>query len=151
MIVVAKIGTSSITDHEGWIDESAIEAFCAGLAGLRADGHRVVAVTSGAVAAGLPALEMGGDRRPRDARTLQAVSAVGQSRLMAVYDRALSSHGLVAGQVLLAPLDFGVRAQYLHARGTIRRLLELGVDGLVTDRADLLRDVLLERGEWPRG
>jgi glutamate 5-kinase len=149
VIVVAKIGSSSVTDHEGQIDESAIEAFCAGLAGLQADGHRVVAVTSGAVAAGLPALDMGGDRRPRDARTLQAVSAVGQSRLMAVYDRALSSHGLVAGQVLLAPLDFGVRAQYLHARGTLQRLLELGVVPVINEN-DAIADDEIRFGDNDR-
>jgi glutamate 5-kinase len=149
VIVVAKIGSSSVTDHEGWIDESAIESFCAGLAGLRADGHHVVAVTSGAVAAGLPALEMGGDRRPRDARTLQAVSAVGQSRLMAVYDRALSAHGLVAGQVLLAPLDFGVRAQYLHARGTLQRLLELGVVPVINEN-DAIADDEIRFGDNDR-
>ena len=86
---------------------------------LRADGHRVVVVTSGAIAAGLPVLGLGGERRPRDPVTLQAVSAVGQSRLMRVYDEALGAHGLVAGQVLIAPLDFVDRRQYLHARGTL--------------------------------
>ena len=83
---------------------------------MRAAGHSIVAVTSGAIAAGLPALGLGGDRRPRDAETLQAVSAVGQSRLMRVYDRTFADLGIVSGQVLLAPLDFGVRQQYLHAR-----------------------------------
>jgi glutamate 5-kinase len=149
VIVVAKIGSSSVTDDEGWIDESAIELFVAGLAGLRADGHHVVAVTSGAVAAGLPALELGGDRRPRDARTLQAVSAVGQGRLMAVYDRAFSSHGVVAGQVLLAPLDFGVRSQYLHARGTLQRLLDLGVVPVINEN-DAIADDEIRFGDNDR-
>mgnify|MGYP006327479969 CR=1 FL=1 len=48
----------------------------------------------------VPVLGFGAGDRPRDAVTLQAVSAVGQSRLMGVYDEALSRHGLVAGQVL---------------------------------------------------
>jgi glutamate 5-kinase len=149
VIVVAKIGSSSVTDDEGWIDERAIEAFVEGLAALRAQGHRVVAVTSGAVAAGLPALGLGGDRRPKDARTLQAVSAVGQGRLMAVYDRAFSSHGLVAGQVLLAPLDFGVRSQYLHARGTLERLLELGVVPVINEN-DAIADDEIRFGDNDR-
>ena len=54
MRVVAKIGTSSITDEHGTIDERAIAKFCGDVAGLRAAGHQVVAVTSGAIAAGLP-------------------------------------------------------------------------------------------------
>jgi len=90
MIVVAKIGTSSITDEEGTINEEAVGAFCREVAAVRAEGHSVVAVTSGAIAAGLPALDLGGRRRPRDAETLQAVSAVGQSRLMRVYDRTFA-------------------------------------------------------------
>jgi glutamate 5-kinase len=149
VLVVAKIGTSSITDDEGWIDAGAIESFVAGLAELRADGHQVVAVTSGAVAAGLPALELGGARRPRDARTLQAVSAIGQGRLMAVYDRAFADHGVVAGQVLLAPLDFGVRTQYLHARGTLQRLLELGVVPVINEN-DAIADDEIRFGDNDR-
>ena len=58
--VVAKIGTSSITDDDGAIDEAAIAKFCAEVAELRAEGHHVVAVTSGAIAAGLPALGLPG-------------------------------------------------------------------------------------------
>ena len=56
VIVVAKIGTSSITDDHGEIDVAAIEKLCSEVADLRSQGHRVVVVTSGAIAAGLPAL-----------------------------------------------------------------------------------------------
>jgi glutamate 5-kinase len=83
---------------------------------------------------------LGGGGRPRDARTLQAVSAVGQSRLMRVYDRVFAELGLVCGQVLLNPLDFGVRRQYLHARGTVRRLLELGVVPVVNENDAIADD-----------
>ena len=113
MIVIAKIGTSSLTDDQGEIRRPAIAKLCAEVAAVRAAGHLVVVVTSGAIGAGLPALGLGGPRRPRDPVTLQAVSAVGQSRLMQVYNDELGRHGLIAGQVLLAPLDFMVRQQYL--------------------------------------
>jgi glutamate 5-kinase len=149
MIVVAKIGSSSITDEDGTIREEAVAAFCREVAAARAAGHSVVAVTSGAIAAGLPALGLGGARRPRDAETLQAVSAVGQSRLMRVYDRTFGELGLVSGQVLLAPLDFGVRQQYLHARATIRRLLELGVVPVVNEN-DAIADDEIRFGDNDR-
>ena len=53
MIAVVKIGTSSLTDEHGEIDLHAIEKLCAEVAGLRGQGHKVVVVTSGAIAAGL--------------------------------------------------------------------------------------------------
>ena len=149
MIVVAKIGTSSITDAEGQVSTDAVAKLCGEVARLRDDGHQVVIVTSGAIAAGLPALGLGGRHRPRDAVTLQAVSAVGQSRLMQVYDDALGAHGLVAGQVLLAPLDFMQRRQYLHARGTVRRLLELGVVPVVNEN-DAVADDEIRFGDNDR-
>ena len=99
---------------------------------MRGRGHHVVVVSSGAIASGLPALGLSGTRN-MDVATLQAVSAVGQSRLMRVYDDLLARRGLVGGQVLLAPLDFVHRSQYLHARGTLRRLLELGVVPVVNE------------------
>ena len=147
MRVVAKIGTSSITDEHGGVDESAITKFCSDVAALRHDGHHVVVVTSGAIAAGLPSLAFA--ERPRDAVTLQAASAIGQSRLMRVYDHAFAAHDLVAGQLLLAPLDFIVRRQYLHARATLERLLELGVVPVVNEN-DAIADDEIRFGDNDR-
>jgi glutamate 5-kinase len=139
MMVVVKVGTSSITDERGAIDEQAVAKLCTEAAGLRAAGHQVVLVTSGAIAAGLPAVGITGER-PRDAVTLQAVSAVGQTRLMRVYEQAFGAQGLVAGQVLIAPLDFIVRQQYLHARATLEKLLELGVVPVVNENDAIADD-----------
>ncbi len=129
--VVVKIGSSSITTGDGGVDGAAIDRLCAQVAELRDMGHSVVVVSSGAIAAGWSAL--GGGARPTDPATLQAVSAVGQSKLMRVYDDALGARALAAGQVLLAPLDFIHRHQYLHARQTLSRLLELGVVPVVNE------------------
>ncbi|MBX3286580.1 MAG: glutamate 5-kinase [Actinobacteria bacterium] len=148
-MVVAKIGTSSITDAHGDIDVAAVAKFCGEVAALREQGHHVVAVTSGAIAAGLPAIGLGGDLRPTDPVTLQAVSAIGQSRLMRVYDDHFAALGLVAGQVLLAPLDFGIRQQYLHARGTLQRLLDLGVVPVVNEN-DAIADDEIRFGDNDR-
>ena len=149
MIVVAKIGTSSITADDGSIDEAAIDKFCTEAAAVRATGHQVVLVTSGAIAAGLPSLGYERGDRPRDAVTLQAASAVGQTRLMRVYEAALAARGLVSGQVLLAPLDFMVRQQYLHARATLGRLLELGVVPVVNEN-DAIADDEIRFGDNDR-
>src|SRR5688500_7554092 len=136
-IVVVKVGTSSITGNEGTIDRAAVEKLCGEVVDARKAGHRVVVVTSGAIAAGLPALKM---TRPNDLATLQAVAAVGQSRLMRVYDEVLATHDLAGGHVLLAPLDFVHRSQYLHARQTVLRLLELGVVPIVNENDAIADD-----------
>ena len=65
MIVVAKIGTSSITDDDGDDRRAARSTSCAPRsAALRAAGHRVVAVTSGAIAPACPRSGLGGDAGP---------------------------------------------------------------------------------------
>src|SRR5439155_21859415 len=148
MIVVVKIGTSSLTNAHGEVALEVIDKLCSEVAALRGQGHRVVIVTSGAIAAGLPALGLG-HARPADLATLQAVSAVGQSRLMRAYDDMLARHGLVGGQVLLAPLDFVHRQQYLHARGTLKRLLDLGVVPVVNEN-DAVADDEIRFGDNDR-
>jgi glutamate 5-kinase len=145
-IVVVKIGTSSITLDSGVLAASVITQLTGQVAQLRADGHRVVVVSSGAVAAGLQALGMA---RPGDVLTKQAVSAVGQSRLMRAWDDAFASVGLVSGQALLTPHDFFDRTQYLHARNTFQRLLELGVVPIVNEN-DALADDELRFGDNDR-
>jgi len=146
--IVVKIGTSSLTDDAGQIDRFAVTKLCDEVATAHGAGRRIVVVTSGAIAAGLPALEMA-DRRPTDSPTLQAISAVGQTRLMRVYNDALEQRGLVGGQVLLAPLDFTIRQQYLHARQTLTRLLDLGVVPIVNEN-DAIADDEIRFGDNDR-
>ena len=147
-VVIVKIGTSSVTGADGVIDVSRVAKLCAEVVALRAAGHQAVVVSSGAIAAGLPALGMT-RAQARDTATLQAISAVGQSRLMRVYDELFGSHGVVCGQVLIAPLDFMVRQQYLHARSTLQRLLALGVVPVVNEN-DALADDEIRFGDNDR-
>lgn len=138
MRIVAKIGTSSLTDELGVIDAQVIDTLCGQLAALRHDGHEVVLVSSGAISAGVAALGL--PARPTDTLTLQALSAAGQSRLMEVYNHSLGARDVVAAQVLLVPHDFIDRHQYLHARDTMVRLLELGCVPIVNENDAIASD-----------
>ena len=84
-----------------------------------------------------------------DIGTLQAIAAVGQPRLMERIGAILAEHDLVAGQVLLTPHDFGQRSQYLHARETLRRLLDLGVVPVVNEN-DTIADDEIRYGDNDR-
>jgi glutamate 5-kinase len=145
--VVVKIGTSSLTDDAGRIERAAVAKLCGEIAKAKADGHQVLTVSSGAVAAGMAA--MGLTALPRDARTKQALSAVGQSRLMQVYNDVLADHDLVAGQLLISPLDFFERGQYVHARATLQRLLDLGAVPIINEN-DALADADIRFGDNDR-
>ena len=138
MRVVVKIGTSSVTDARGSIDDGAIAALANDVAAARRAGHEVVVVSSGAVAAGVAALGL--DSRPTDVATLQALAAAGQPRLMRSWDAALGAHGLVPAQALLVPHDFVDRRQYLHARRTLSRLLELGTVPIINENDAIARN-----------
>lgn len=147
MRVVAKIGTSSITDDRGHIDTAAVAKVASEIAALRGHGHEVLLVSSGAVAAGVATL--GFASRPADMRTLQAVSAVGQSRIMETWNEQFAPFGLVGAQVLVDPYDFFDRAQYLHARSTLARLLELGCVPVINEN-DALANHELRYGDNDR-
>ena len=138
MRAVVKVGTSSVTDNSGAIDDGAIGKLAGEIAAVRADGHEVVVVSSGAVAAGVAALGL--DARPTDVATLHALAAAGQPRLMRSWDAALGVHGLVPAQALLVPHDFVDRRQYLHARRTLTRLLALGAVPILNENDAIASD-----------
>jgi glutamate 5-kinase len=146
-VIVVKIGTSSLTDERGVVTRAAIDKVAGEVAAQRALGDRVVVVTSGAIAAGLPVLGL--HPRPTDPGLLQAASAVGQGHLFAAWDSAFRAHHIVAGQVLLAPLDFGHRRQYLHARRTLTQLLDLGVVPVINEN-DAIADEEIRFGDNDR-
>jgi glutamate 5-kinase len=147
-IIVVKIGTSSVTGDNGALSIDAIDKLVDEVAALIGDGMAPVIVSSGAVGAGLEELGLS-DTRPGDALTLQAASAVGQADLVGVYKRSFSRHGVVVGQVLISPYDFWNRRQYLHAKGTFERLLELGVVPVVNEN-DALADDAIRFGDNDR-
>jgi glutamate 5-kinase len=136
--VVVKVGTSSVTDDGGAVDDDAIVKLADEVAELRAADHEVIVVSSGAVAAGVAALGL--TERPTDVTTLQALSAAGQPRLMRSWDTALAAHGLVPAQALLVPHDFVDRRQYLHARRTLTRLLSLGAIPIINENDAIASD-----------
>lgn len=145
--VVVKVGTSSIADATGRLASERIRRLCRQLAGIRTRGAHVVLVSSGAVAAGLPGL--GYTARPSDIGELQAIASVGQIELMDAYAEALGPLGLRPGQVLLTRHVFHNRNQYLHARVTLQRLLNMDVLPIVNEN-DTVADDELRFGENDR-
>jgi glutamate 5-kinase len=146
-LAVVKVGTSSLTRSNGAFDDSALVKLASDLARARVDGHRVVLVMSGAIAAGMPAL--GFDTRPTDIGTLQAIAAIGQPRLFEQMRTLLADQNVIAGQILLTPYDFAHRSQYLHARETLARLLDLGVLPVVNEN-DTVADDEIRYGDNDR-
>jgi glutamate 5-kinase len=138
--VVVKIGSSSLTTQGGLIDSDAVTRVVAQIADVRRAGHPAVLVSSGAVAAGLPAL--GVAERPTDVPGLQAAAAVGQSKLIELYAGAFAAHDLVVGQVLLTRDVLAGREPHLHARAAIDRLLNLGVVPIVNENDTVVVDEL---------
>jgi glutamate 5-kinase len=147
VLSIVKVGTSSITNETGDLDDAALLKLCADLLAVRAAGHQAVLVLSGAIAAGLPVLGL--PSRPSDIGTLQAAAAVGQPRLLERVNAILSTSGVVTGQVLLTPYDFIHRSQYLHARATLHRLLDLGVMPIVNEN-DTIADDEIRYGDNDR-
>lgn len=138
--VVVKIGTSSLTGNGRGIRPEAVQAVVANVEAAWAAGHPTVLVTSGAIAAGLPA--MGLARRPADMPGLQVAASVGQNRLMAMYTDAFERAGRQVGQVLLTRDVLARRDQYLHARDALGRMLSLGVVPVVNENDTVVVDEL---------
>ncbi|WP_017794365.1 glutamate 5-kinase [Leucobacter salsicius] len=125
--VVVKVGSSSVSgDNAGQIPR-----LVASLARLHAAGAEVILVSSGAIATGVPFLKL--DARPDDLATQQAAAAVGQNILVNRYQRALTTHEIVAGQVLLTAQDFENPTHRGNARRSLERLLQLGILPIINE------------------
>lgn len=129
--LVVKVGTGVLTDARKQPDTAQMEQLVAQLAAQRRAGRQVALVTSGAVGAGMGAL--GYARRPSELAEKQACAAVGQSRLMAAYDKLFARHGLVVAQVLLTHADLEHHERHLNARNTLVTLLDKGVVPIINE------------------
>ncbi len=138
--LVVKVGTRVLTRDDGQLDEARVDELAEQLHATRTSGRQVVLVSSGAVGAGMGRLGL--TARPTDLAQLQAVAAIGQSRLVEAYERALWSRGHHAAQVLLTAEDLEHRARYLNARNTLVTLLELGAVPIINENDTVSVDEL---------
>ncbi len=126
--VVVKIGTNLLTGGSTGLDATAMAGIVTQIAALRARGGEAIVVSSGAIAAGRDLLrERAG--QPSD----QVLAAVGQSRLMSIWDELFHAQGMTSAQALLTRDDLAGRLGYLNTRNTLLGLLELSAVPIVNE------------------
>lgn len=139
--IVIKIGTSSLTHPTtGQLALSTIATLVETLTHLRQKGYRVVLVSSGAVGIGCSRLNL--TERPKKISLKQAVAAVGQGRLMRIYDDLFSGLGQAIAQILLTRRELMDRNCYVNAYNTFEELFELGVIPVVNENDTVAVDEL---------
>jgi len=129
--IVVKLGTGVLTDSRKQPDIAQMQQLVDQVAAQCCAGREVVLVSSGAVGSGMGAL--GYKKRPGQLAELQACAAVGQSRLMATYDKLFSRHDLHVAQVLLTHEDLQDHTRHLNARNTLVTLLSHGVVPIINE------------------
>ena len=128
--VVIKIGSQILSSTEG-IEESRLRALVRELAALHDQKKEIVVVSSGAVAAGMTRL--GRKERPKTIPEKQALAAVGQIKLMALYERHFSKFDKSVAQVLLTHADLANRQRYINAKHTFQMLLQSSIVPIVNE------------------
>ena len=118
---VVKLGTGILSDSRGRIDLAQIEQLTAQVVELRRRGHEVLVVSSGAVGCGMSLLGLA--KRPAAVDRLQACAALGQPRLMRLYDEAFGRFDVRVAQVLLTYLDLDSRSLYRNIQRSVEHLL----------------------------
>jgi len=130
--VVIKIGSAMLVDSEtGALKHDWLQALATDIAGLTAQGKKVVLVSSGAVALGLSGLGL--TRRTNRLEDAQAAAAIGQIKLAQAYQSKFADVDLTIAQILLSIDDLEHRPRYLNARNTVETLLENGVIPVINE------------------
>jgi glutamate 5-kinase len=129
--IVVKLGTSTLTGGGKNISPPQLVDLARQVTALQARGCQVMLVSSGAIAAGREVL--GFPALPRHLPAKQMLAAVGQPRLMAIYEQYFMIYGARVAQVLLTRADFGDRRRYLNARNTFEALLKHNVVPIVNE------------------
>ncbi|RWA14041.1 hypothetical protein EKO27_g1101 [Xylaria grammica] len=144
LTVVIKLGTSSIVDektHEPLL--SILSLIVETAVRLRKDGHKVVIVSSGAIGVGLRRMDV--DKRPKHLSKLQALAAIGQCRLISLWDSLFAHLQQPISQILLTRNDIAdaglahiiQRSRYLNAQNTVAELMDMGVIPIVNENDTL--------------
>lgn len=142
--LVVKVGTSTLTRETGSLNLQNMEHLARVLADLEGMGYQPVLVSSGAIGIGTKKLRLG--EHPTELRMKQAAAAVGQCRMMHIYDKLFAEYNRTVAQILLTGEDVEspVRSEHLH--NTFEALLELGVIPVVNEN-DSVSSAEIETGQ----
>lgn len=121
--IVFKFGTNVLRNDDKEISLSRIYTFIEDIAKLKSLGKEVIIVTSGAVGLGAKKLNVDSNE---SMSVKQACAAVGQSRLMCIYEDGFDKYGYTTAQILLTEEDFTQRIKYLSLHDTLNTLISLG-------------------------
>lgn len=139
--LIIKIGTSTLTAGTNRISFAVIESLARQILVLR-ESHEVVIVSSGAIATARQFVEINGYQRNVDSK--QAMAAIGQTKLMELYDTIFSSFGLNIAQILLTYRDFENPVANENTRNTIKRLWQAGYIPIVNENDTVsIEEILL--------
>lgn len=137
--IVIKIGSSSITHEKtGEINLGKIEKLVRQIADLKGEGREVVLVSSGAIAAGRHTFKQ--DERPSTLAKKQAFAAVGQAKLMMIYQRIFAEYNIIASQILMTKSTITDSEARVNAHNTFLELLNLGSVAIVNENDTIATD-----------
>ena len=130
--IVIKIGSSSLTHPEtGALNLTKLEVLVREISDLRNMGKDVVMVSSGAIAVGRRAAGLG--HRPSETKEKQACAAIGQARLMMIYQKLFSEYNQLAAQILMTKRTVMDNLSRFNALNTFQELLKLGAIPIVNE------------------
>ena len=137
--IVFKVGTSTITHEEtGGLDLVKLERFIRILTDLHNQGKDVIVVSSGAIGVGRKALGL--SKKPDSISLKQACAAIGQSRLMTIYQKLFSEYNQFTAQILMTKFTIVNDNSRHNARNTFEELLNLGVIPIVNENDTVATD-----------
>ena len=130
--IVIKIGSSSLTHREtGQLDLIKLEVLVREVSNLRNQGKDVVLVSSGAIMVGKNTIGL--KERPEKVSIKQACAAIGQAKLMMIYQKLFAEYNQITGQVLITKNTFLNNVNRVNAQNTFAELLDMGVIPVVNE------------------
>jgi glutamate 5-kinase len=140
--IVIKMGTNVIMRDDGAPAVGLLYSIVESIVNVLRGGRQVLIVSSGAIGLGAKSLRL--ETSPTDLALKQACAAVGQSRLMSIYEDAFRHFGVTTAQVLLTEDDFLNPERYSNLRATLDTLLKLGVVPIINEN-DTVSTLELDR------
>jgi glutamate 5-kinase len=136
--IVIKVGSSILASIERGLHHEVFSHLAKEISELKRQGYEIILVSSGAIAAGME--KLGYKSRPQSITQKQATAAVGQSRLINIYEDYFSRHQQMVAQILLTHDDLSHRRRFLNARNTLLTLIELGIIPIINENDTVVVD-----------